>query len=120
MGKGKRGSGRSTWMTLFLVAVGVGATPLALHAAGILALSGPFALSALFPWAELVKPLVIRVSADTADTLEQWLMFLQFPIYGFAIAVIAKTRSYIVALLSVAFLHGLCLLGVVGLGFLHA
>jgi hypothetical protein len=119
MAKGKKGGGGSAWTTLVLVALGVGATPLALHAAGILALSGPFALSALFPWAELVKNMVVRISSDTADSWEQWLMFLQFPIYGFAIAAIAKTRSFFIGLASVAFLHGLCLLAVVGIGYLH-
>lgn len=119
MAKGKRGAVRSGWWTLFLVAIGGAVTPLALHMAGILALSGPLALSALFPWAKLMRSFVIGVPASTVDSWEQWLMFLQFPVYGFAIGSIAKTRSFLVGLASVAFLHGLCLLGLIGIGYMH-
>lgn len=115
----KRRSGGSGWLTWVLVAFGIAATPVALRVAGVLALSGPVALTALFPWAELVKAPMTSVGADMANTFEQWLMYLQFPVYGLMIATISRTRSFFLGLVSVAFLHAVCVAGAIGMGYLH-
>ena len=94
----------SFWGVLLPIAVGILLTPVALRAASVMALSGPDALTALFPWAQMVKAPILQLPADVTMGTSQLLMYLQFPLYG---AVMAKLRGrgLIVSLGFVAFLH---------------
>jgi hypothetical protein len=86
------------------VVVGILLTPVALEAASVMALSGPDALSALFPWAQAVKASILQLPADVVMGTSQLLMYLQFPLYGLVMAKL-RERGFIVSLGVVAFLH---------------
>lgn len=101
------------------VVVGILVTPIALHAADVLALSGPGALAALFPWTELLRVPLLSISADAAGSIGQYLMYLQFPVYGLVMYWIMRKRSFGVALLVVAFFHVGCVVAVSGAGYVQ-
>jgi hypothetical protein len=84
---------------------GILATPVAVRAASILALSGPNALTMLFPFMEIVKNPVLRLPGNLANPAAQALMYLQFPIYGLLLGRVLRSRGVVTALGAVAFLH---------------
>jgi hypothetical protein len=100
--KRKAGSSWAVWVCLL---AGILATPVAVRAASILALSGPNALTMLFPFMQIVKNPVLRVPGNLANPAAQALMYLQFPLYGLLLGRLLRTRSLITALGAVAFLH---------------
>ena len=73
--------------------VGIAVTPLAIHAASIMALAGPSALMTLYPWVLLVKSPAIGLATPLGENLSQLLMYIQFPLYGVLMALILRTKS---------------------------
>jgi hypothetical protein len=69
------------------------ATPVAIHAASILALSGPDELMMLFPFVQIVKSPGMRIPADLANITAQWIMYLQFPLYGLIAAKVMRSMG---------------------------
>lgn len=102
MAKRKRSSG---WLRFLPVIVGVLLTPWALRSASVMALFGPGAMAVLFPWAELVQGPLPRMPAPLAGLVGQYLMYLQFPVYGFLMFWIMRKRAFGAALLAVVLLH---------------
>jgi hypothetical protein len=107
------------WVRFIPFVIGLMVTPVALSSAGVLALSGQGALTALFPWAELLRSPLLRISAAIADSFGQWTMYLQFPMYGLVMAWIMRKRSSGVALGVVIFFHVVCVIAVYGMGYLQ-
>jgi hypothetical protein len=100
-----RKKGRSSWLLWSPFVLGVLATPVALHAAGMLALSGPDGLAMLYPFAAIVNSSMLKVPADLADLVSQWLMYLQFPLYGLLLGRLARSWSWFSAAGVVVLLH---------------
>jgi hypothetical protein len=105
MAKTKKNS--AVWMQLSVVALGILVTPVALHAASILALSGPDGLMLLFPFVQILKSPVLRLSFDLANPVAQWIMYLQFPVYGVLLALISRSKGAWAALGVVVLIHAI-------------
>jgi hypothetical protein len=113
MAKAKReSSGFVAWLPFV---VGILLTPAALRAASVMALSGADALTALFPWAQVINAAVLHLPADVAMSTSQLLMYLQFPIYGL-IMVKLRERGFVIGLGAVALLHVLGAVAAIILG----
>jgi hypothetical protein len=106
MAKKKRGS---NWLAFVPLVVGILVTPVALSAASVMALSGPDALTMLYPWVLVVKSPVLALPTAFAISISQWLMYLQFPLYGLVMFWL-RGRGFLVAFGAAALLH------VVGIG----
>ena len=104
----KSGGWFALWWPLLL---GIAVTPLAIHAASIMALAGPRALTTLYPWVLLLKNPVLRLGGMDAN-LSQWLMYIQFPLYGLLIGFIMRSKSLWFALGVAAAVHSLAILAV--------
>jgi hypothetical protein len=104
----KKKSGGS-WLLWVPLLTGIVVAPLAIRAAGVLALSGPRALALLFPFVEIVRNPLLRLPGAAA----QWVMYLQFPLYGLFMGVLLRSRNLLTALGFVIFLHGAEVLGAI-------
>jgi hypothetical protein len=103
MAKAKKRS--SSWVTWLSLAIGLAVTPIALHAASVLALAGPGGLTLLYPLVQLVKIPWLKVPGEIGDSFGQWMMFLQFPLYGFVMGWIARGRGLWIGFGAIVFLH---------------
>jgi hypothetical protein len=81
------------------------ATPIAIHAVNVLALSGPSGPTMLYPFMQIVKSPCMSVPADLASTATQWIMYLQFPLYGVLVAKLIRPVGLWVGLGAAALLH---------------
>jgi hypothetical protein len=88
-----------------VVILGILATPVAIHAASILALYGPGELMMLYPFVQIVRSPGMNVPADLANTTAQWIMYLQFPLYGVLAAKLMRPLGATIALGAAAMLH---------------
>lgn len=107
----KSGPGWSAWVP-FLFALAM--TPVALRAASVLALSGGGGLLLLFPFVQIVQNPVLRISEAISDPVAQWIMYLQFPVYGLLMARILRSKGLWIALNVIVLIHG----AGIGLGYL--
>lgn len=96
----------SSWLIGVPLLAGIVAAPIALHAAGILALSGPNALTVLYPFVEIASSSVLRLPTEIANSMAQWVMYLQFPLYGLLMTQLMRSRSILTAIGGILFLHG--------------
>jgi len=103
MAKSKRDS--ITGLQWGLVVLSIVATPVAIHAASVLALSGPTGLMLLYPFVQIVKSPGMNVPADMANTTAQWIMYLQFPLYGVLAAKLMRPLGATIAVSVAAALH---------------
>ena len=107
------------WINFAPIVVGLLVTPVALRSAGVLALSGQGALTVLYPWAELLRSPLFAISAGIVDSFGQWVMYLQFPIYGLVMTWILRKRSFGAALMVVVIFHAMGAAAVYGLDYLQ-
>lgn len=103
--RAKRKPVGSRWISLLMILAGVIAIPFTLWGAGILALSGPTALAMLYPYVVLVKLASPHIPVINITPLAQWLMYLQFPLYGIFMARVYRSRGFWIALNAVIWLH---------------
>jgi hypothetical protein len=109
--KGKKQFGWfAQWWPLLL---GIAATPFAMHAASIMALAGPDALRALYPWVVLVQNPLWGIHSRLPDQAAQLLMYIQFPVYGLLMSMKLRTRSFSIAFGLALALHIVGILAVV-------
>ena len=72
----------------------------------MLALTGPAALRALYPWMALLQAHApATLVPEQRDTLAGWALWAQLPFYGLIVSLFALRRRWITGLLAVAFLH---------------
>ena len=95
-----------SWLAWWPLLVAVIATPFAVRSASVLALTGPAALRLLYPYVVLLQSHVHGLAAEQADTLSQWAMYGQFPVYGLVWVLMARLRGTLAGLISVLVLHG--------------
>jgi hypothetical protein len=60
----------------------VGLDPFLVRAASILALEGPRPFTMVYPWVEFLYLPALHFTAETVGALRQWVLYLQFPLYG--------------------------------------
>lgn len=89
------------WWPLLL---GIVVTPIAVHAASIFALEGPYALELLYPWVRLAQASTLHLPIDFQNQLSQGILYLQFPVYGL-IMVLLMRKGFLTALISIIVLH---------------
>lgn len=102
----KKKKNESVWLAALLLLAGVVAAPIALRLASVLALSGTNALTFLYPYVQLVKNPILRIPNSLASPAGQWLMFLQFPLYGLLMVMVLRSRGFWIALNAIVFVHG--------------
>ena len=102
----RRKQGGPNWAAWIPFVLGIVMTPVALRAASILALSGTGGLMLLYPFVQIVQNPVLHGAGGLADPLAQWIMYLQFPVYGLLMARITKSKGFWVALNVVVAIHG--------------
>lgn len=95
--------------------LGLIATPIAMHFASIMALAGPDALMTLYPYVLLLRSHIPGFSGDTA-AFSQWMIYLEFPLYGLIMTIVLKRRGVLAALGTGIVVH---LAGVLGMIALH-
>jgi hypothetical protein len=114
----KKKKGGGSWLAGIPFLLGVVASPLAVRAASVLALSGPNALTLLFPFMEIVQSPMFKLPPMYAHPAAQWVMYLQFPLYGLLMTVLLRSRRFLAALGAAVFLHGAAVVAAILL--LHA
>lgn len=102
-GKRRRKNG-SVWAWIpFILAVAM--TPVALRAASVLALSGGGGLLLLFPFVQIVQNPALPIPAGFGAPVAQWIMYLQFPVYGLLMARIIRSKGFWIALNVIVLIH---------------
>lgn len=76
--KGSGWSRHALWPLLICVAL----DPFLVRAASILALEGPTTFTMVFPWVEFLHLPPFHFTAEFLSTLTQFILYLQFPLYG--------------------------------------
>lgn len=77
-GTSSRGGSQALWPLLIGIVVDV----FTVRAASILALEGPKPFMLLYPWIEVLQLPIFHFTGEMVGTLTQWLLYLQFPLYG--------------------------------------
>src|SRR4051812_13579597 len=95
----------ANWLAWWPVALGVVVTPFTVRAAGILALTGPAALRMLYPFALIPAEHAFGLRESVADAVSQAMMWLQFPLYGLLLVLLARRMRMAIAVVIVAALH---------------
>lgn len=93
------------WLHWWPLLLGIIVTPLTVRAAGVMALAGPDALRTLYPYVLLLQSHVLGLPGDLASTLSQWMMYLQFPLYGLLMSLILRSKGLVAAAITAAVVH---------------
>jgi hypothetical protein len=93
------------WLTWLPLLVGIAVAPLARRAADVLALEGPAALQTLYPYVALLKLHVLGLPGEFAASLSQWMMWLQFPLYGLFMSLLMRVAGVARSLIATVLLH---------------
>jgi hypothetical protein len=101
----KRKNTSSGWLTWWPLLLGILITPLTVRAAGVMALAGPDALRTLYPYVLLLQSHALRIPGELANTVSQWMMYLQFPLYGLLMALALRAKGLAAALIATAVVH---------------
>ncbi len=95
------------WWPLALALI---AAPFAVRAASVLALTGPGALRALFPFVALWQAHAPGTFApEQREALAAWMLWAQFPVYGLVLSLFARKRKLGLGFAAVVLLHGAAL-----------
>ena len=116
--RGTRKSARGGWTALVPLLLGILITPFALRAASIVALAGPKAFTLLYPWVEVLRCPALHFPANFMGTASEWMMYLQFPLYGLIVMLTWRARRYLRAFIIALLLHFSGLVVAVVLAFL--
>lgn len=60
----------------------------------------------LFPFVQIVQNPLLSLPYGLAGPVAQWMMFLQFPVYGLMMTRIIRSRGFWVALNVIVAIHG--------------
>ena len=99
----RKGASRLVWLPLLLA---IAATPFAVRAASVLALTGSGALRLLFPWVVLAQAHAsASLAPEQQDALAGWAMWAQFPVYGALAALALHRRALLLVMGLLVALH---------------
>jgi hypothetical protein len=116
--RGTRKSVRGGRTAVVPLLIGIALTPFALRAASILALEGPKAFALLYPWVEVVRSPALHLPAGMVGNASEWMMYLQFPLYGLVMMLTWRAARYLRAFIIGLILHFSGLIAVVVLAWL--
>ena len=105
-------------MAILPLLLGVLITPFALRAASIAALAGPKPFALLYPWVEVLRSRALHLPADLVSRASEWMMYLQFPLYGLIATLTWRAGRYLRAFITALILHFSGLVAVVVLAWL--
>lgn len=121
MARKKRGARKSVhrgWTALIPLLLGIVLTPFALRTASIVALAGPKPFALLYPWVEVIRSPALHLPGAWIGSLSEWMMYLQFPLYGLVAALTWRAGRYLRAFIIALALHFSGLIAVVLLAWL--
>lgn len=101
----KKSAAAPGWLTWWPLLLGIIVTPLTVRAAGVMALAGPDALRTLYPYVLLLQNHLLGLPTELAGTLSQWMMYLQFPLYGLLMALVLRSKGLVPAIITTAVVH---------------
>ncbi|HEY1807712.1 MAG TPA: hypothetical protein VGG42_04070 [Acidobacteriaceae bacterium] len=116
--RGTRKPARRGWTALLPLLLGILITPLALRAASIVALAGPKPFALLYPWVEVLRSRTLHLPSNLVGTASEWMMYLQFPLYGLIMTLTWRAGRYLRAFITGLILHFSGLVAVVALAWL--
>lgn len=118
----KRGASKSFargwWKSLWPVLIGIIVTPFAVRLASILALEGPKAFALLYPWVDVLRSRVLHSPADLVGHAWEYMMYLQFPLYGLLMTLTFRAGRHLRAIIIGLSVHFVGLLLVIVLAWL--
>lgn len=100
------------------LAIGILMTPFTIRLASILALAGPRPFALLYPWVMALRSPALHFPADLVGSSSEWMMYLQFPLYGLLMTVTFRAARYLRAFIIGLVAHFAGLLAVVLLAYL--
>jgi hypothetical protein len=103
------------WLTWWPLLLGIAVTPLTVRAAGVMALAGPDALRTLYPYVLLLQNHALGLPGELAANLSQWMMYLQFPLYGLLMSLLLRAKGILTAVIAIAVLHFVAVIMVIAL-----
>ena len=109
---------RGWWKRLWPLAAGIAITPVAVHAASIVALEGPKAFALLYPWVVVLRSRALHFPADLVGRSSESMMWLQFPLYGLVMTLSFRADRHLRAFIIGLILHFTGLFLVVLLAYL--
>jgi hypothetical protein len=101
----KKKKAAAGWLTWWPLLLGIAVTPLTVRAAGVMALAGPDALRTLYPYVLLLQNHALGLPGELAANLSQWMMYLQFPLYGLLMTLLLRAKGLLTAVIATAVLH---------------
>ena len=90
----KKASVQSGWKSFLPLLICLAVTPFTVRAASILALAGPKPFALLYPWVVVLRSPALHIPAELAGTLSQWMIFLQFPLYGVLMTIPCRAGKF--------------------------
>ncbi len=109
---------RGWWKSLWPVLIGIIITPFAVRLASILALEGPKAFALLYPWVDVLRSRVLHSPADLVGHAWEYMMYLQFPLYGLLMTLTFRAGRHLRAIIIGLSVHFVGLLLVIVLAWL--
>jgi hypothetical protein len=109
---------RGWWKSLWPVLIGIAITPFTVRLASILALEGPRAFALLYPWFDVLRSRVLHSPADLVGRSYEYMLYLQFPIYGLLMTVTFRAGRHLRAVIIGLSVHFTGLLLVIVLAYL--
>lgn len=106
------------WRALLPLVIGIVVTPFAVRFASVLALEGPKAFALLYPWVIVLRSPALHLPADLAGLWSEWMMYLQFPLYGLLMTLTFGAGKYLRAFIIGLVAHFSGLFAVVILAYL--
>jgi hypothetical protein len=109
---------RRWWIALWPLLLGIAVTPFAVRAASVVALEGPKAFALLYPWFDVLRSRVLHSPADLVGRTYQYMLYLQFPLYGLVMTLTFRAGRHLRAIIIGLILHFTGLILVVVLAYL--
>jgi hypothetical protein len=113
-----KNSARGGWISLWPLLLGIAVTPLTVRAASIVALEGPKAFALLYPWVVVLRCRALHFPADLVGRSSEWMLFLQFPLYGLLMTLTYRAGRHLRAVIVALIVHFTGLVAIVLLGLL--
>ncbi len=109
---------RGWWKAFWPLLIGIILTPFTVRLAGVLALEGPKAFALLYPWFDVLRSRVLHSPADLVGHSYEYMLYLQFPLYGLLMTFTFRAGRHLRALIIGLLAHFTGLLLVIILAYL--
>jgi hypothetical protein len=113
-----RNSARGGWISLWPLLLGIAVTPFTVRLASIVALEGPKAFALLYPWVVVLRCRALHFPADLVGRSSEWMLFLQFPLYGLLMTLTYRAGRHLRAVIIGLIVHFTGIIAIALLAFL--